>query len=131
MLPSMSEQVGDTPADDQDATRTSGRRRLRKTRDWAQTRARVVGGATAVVRWVGTLIAVVHVLRVVLTLGGANPANGITQSVTEWSDQLSVGFADLFTPADPQLAVLLNYGIAAIFWLIITSIAVRILRAFA
>jgi len=127
----MSEQVGGTPAGDQDAERTGGRRRLRKEHDWARTRARAVGGLSAVVRWIGTLIAVVHVLRVVLAVGGANPANGITQFATEWSDRFALGFADLFTPADPQLAVLVNFGLAALFWLFLTSVAVRILRVFA
>lgn len=128
----MSENVGGVTTGDQDGDRPNGgRRRLRQSYDWAKARARVVGVLSAVARWVGTLIALLLVLRVVFTLGGANPDNGITRFITEWSDPLALGFSDLFTPADPQLAVLVNYGIAALFWLFITSIAVRIINAFA
>jgi hypothetical protein len=95
----------------------------------AAVRARTAGVLTALVRWVGTLAAALLVLHVVFTLGGANPDNGITRFVTNWARPLALGFENLFTPADPRLAVLVNYGIAALFWLIITSVAVRILRA--
>ena len=81
-----------------------------------------------VVRWAGLIIAVILVLRVLLTVGGANPANGITSFVTSWSDPLAWGFKDLFTPSDAKLRVLVNYGIAAIFWLIVSSILARIIR---
>ncbi|MCO5611506.1 hypothetical protein L7F22_065759 [Adiantum nelumboides] len=35
---------------------------------------------------------------------------------------------DLFTPSQPKMAVTLNYGVAAILWLIITTVVVRLLR---
>ncbi|GAA2817463.1 hypothetical protein [Saccharopolyspora taberi] len=107
---------------------SGGRRRKHSEFDAARFRARAVGVATTLVRWVGTLAAVLLVVHVVLTVGGANPDNGITRFVAEWADPLALGFSDLFMPQDPQLAVLLNYGIAAVFWLVVTSIAVRVLR---
>lgn len=94
------------------------------------TRAKIVGAVTGVVRWVGTIIAVILVAHVVLTVGGANPANGITRFVAGWADPLALGFRDLFMPDDPKARVLVNYGIAALFWLIVTSIVVRVLRRF-
>jgi hypothetical protein len=63
-----------------------------------------------------------------LTVGGANPGNGIVTFVTSWSDPLAWGFKDLFTPGDAKLRVLVNYGIAAIFWLIVSSIIARLIR---
>lgn len=127
----MSENVGGTTVGEQDGDRSNGgRRRLRKSYDWAKTRARFVGVLSSVVRWAGTLAALVLTVHVVLTVGGANPDNGITRFVADWSQPLALGFANLFTPENPQLAVLVNFGIAAVFWLIITSIVVRIIRAF-
>lgn len=82
-----------------------------------------------VVRWAGLVCAALLAIHVILTIGNANPDNGITQFVASVADPLALGFQGLFTPEDPQLAVLLNYGIAALFWLIITSIARRILVA--
>src|SRR5437764_3393699 len=95
-------------------------------RSAAEIRALIVGVLAGVVRWVGLILAVVLVLRVVLTIGGANPANGIASFVTAWSDRFTWGFKNLFTPTDAKLRVLVNYGLAAIFWLIISSIIVRI-----
>lgn len=94
----------------------------------AQVRASTVGILASVVRWAGLVVVVILVLRVVLTVGGANPANGITGFVTDWSNTLALGFRDLFTPSDAKLRVLVNYGIAALFWLIVSSIVVRIIR---
>ena len=106
-----------------------GTRRHRRAVDLARVRARAGGIAEAVVRWFGTLVALLMVAQVVLSLGGANPDNGITRFVAGWSRPLALGFADLFTPADPQAGVLVNYGIAALFWLFATSLVVRIIRA--
>ena len=106
-----------------------GRRRLRKSFDAKQARARAAGGLAAVIRWAGTLLALLMTAHVVLTVGGANPDNGITRFVAEWARPFALGFADLFAPADPNAGVLVNYGIAALFWLVVTSVAVRIVRA--
>jgi hypothetical protein len=94
----------------------------------AEVWSKVAGIIATVVRWVGLVIAIILVLRVLLTVGGANPGNGITSFVNSWSDPLAWGFKDLFTPSDLKLRVLVNYGIAAIFWLIVSSILARIFR---
>ncbi|MFR9729003.1 hypothetical protein ACL03H_07205 [Saccharopolyspora sp. MS10] len=127
----MSENVGGTTTGEQDGELSrGGRRRLRATHDWAKARGQVVGVVAAVARWAGTLAALLLAAHVVLTVGGANPDNAITRFVADWSQPLALDFEDLFTPEDPQLAVLVNFGLAAIFWLILTSIAVRIIKAF-
>jgi hypothetical protein len=95
------------------------------------TRSAVVGTVASVVRWAGLLVVVILVVRVLLTVGGANPANGIYGFFRSWSDSLAWGFKDLFTPGDAKLRVLVNYGIAALFWLIVSSILARIIRRFA
>ena len=94
----------------------------------AQLRAAIVGVLASVVRWAGLVVVLILVIRVLLTVGGANPANGITGFFRTWSDPLAWGFKDLFTPSDAKLRVLVNYGIAALFWLIVSSILARIIR---
>jgi hypothetical protein len=96
-----------------------------------ETRAQVVGIVAAVVRWVGLVFALVLVVHVILTVGSANPANGITGFFAEWAKPVALGFKDLFTPADPKLFVLVNYGIAALFWLIVSAVLARVIRRFA
>ncbi|MCE7009429.1 hypothetical protein LWC34_42435 [Kibdelosporangium philippinense] len=95
------------------------------------TRAQVVGIVAGVVRWIGLLCTLILVIHILLTVGSANPANGITSFFASWADPLALGFRDLFTPTDPKAFVLVNYGIAALFWLIVSSILTKIIRRFA
>lgn len=92
---------------------------------------RAVNGAATIVRAVATVFAVVLVVRVVLTLGNANPANGIVTRVADLAQPLALGFTDLFTPADPKMQVLVNDGLAALFWLVVGVVLARLIRRLA
>ena len=94
--------------------------------EWA-----VIGIIAGVIRAIGSIIAVILVAYVVLTIFGANPDNTITQFVKSLADPLALWFRDLFLPDDQRLRVLANYGLAAIFWLIATSIIARLVRSLA
>ena len=100
----------------------------RTTRSFAEVRAKIVGIVAGLIRWAGLIVVIILVVRVLLTVGGANPNNGITSFITSASDPLAWGFKDLFTPGDAKLRVLVNYGIAAIFWLIVSSIVAKLIR---
>jgi hypothetical protein len=95
------------------------------------TRHRIAAVLATLVRIVGGLAVLILVAHVVLTLGDANPANAITKLVASWADRLQIGFRGLFTPADPRTAVIVNYGLAAAFWLVVTWIVVRLLQRLA
>jgi hypothetical protein len=77
---------------------------------------------------VGLIFAVILVLHIIFTVGSANADNGIVSWVHSWADGLSIGFKDLFEPNDAKLRVLVNYGIAAVFWLIVSAIAAKLIR---
>lgn len=125
----MSEEAGRS-VQGTDSGQGPGGGRRRKGFDSAHARAQVVGAFSAVVRWVGTIAAVLLTAHVILTVGGANPDNAITQFVAGWAEPLALGFENLFPkPEAPKLEVLINYGLAAVFWLVITSVIVRIVRA--
>ena len=96
--------------------------------DWRRGREQAFSFLASVVRWVGLIFAALLVLHVIFVIGSANSANGIVSFVRGWADGLSLGFKDLFTPSDAKLRVLVNYGIAAIFWLIVSGILARIIR---
>ncbi|GAB3000183.1 hypothetical protein LWP59_36805 [Amycolatopsis acidiphila] len=96
--------------------------------DWHRIKDSGVGLVAGVVRWVGLVFAVILVLHVIFTVGSANPANGIVSWVRGWADSLSIGFKDLFEPNDAKLRVLVNYGIAALFWLIVSAIVAKLIR---
>lgn len=93
-------------------------------------RAKVVDAVAVVVGWTGLAIALVLVAHVVLTVGKANPDNGITSTIRDVAQPLALGFHDLFAPQDPTLAVIVNYGVAALFWLFVRSLVLRLVRRF-
>jgi hypothetical protein len=95
-----------------------------------EVRPQVVRIVATVIRWIGLVFALILVIHVVLTVGSANPANGITGFFADWADPIAIGFKDLFTPADPKLFVLVNYGLAALFWLIVSTVLAKIVRRF-
>jgi hypothetical protein len=96
--------------------------------DWRATGGRIASIVASIVRWVGLIFAALLVIHVIFTVGSANPDNGIVSFVKSWADSLALGFSDLFTPSDAKLRVLVNYGIAAIFWLVVSGILAKVIR---
>ncbi|MPY99903.1 MAG: hypothetical protein GEU97_18310 [Actinophytocola sp.] len=96
--------------------------------DWVAVKDRFVTILAAIVRWVFLLFALVLVLHVVFTIADANRDNSIVSFVRDWADPLALAFKDLFQPEDEKLKILVNYGIAAIFWLIVSSLGAAIIR---
>ncbi|OLT11013.1 hypothetical protein BJF78_27945 [Pseudonocardia sp. CNS-139] len=92
------------------------------------TARRGIDALANVLRIVGMLIVAVLVVHIALTLLEANPANALATVIRDLADTLSLGLQDLFLPADPRLAVLLNYGTAALIWFAITTVVVRLVR---
>jgi hypothetical protein len=68
------------------------------------------------------------VAHIVLALGDANPTNSINTSVAYWADRLQLGFRDLFNPADVRVRIAVNYGLAALVWLVASSVVARLVR---
>ncbi|WP_240686815.1 hypothetical protein [Amycolatopsis suaedae] len=116
-------------AEDPAQTQALPRDEARPRRDWRATRLRVAGVVANVVRWIGLVFAAVLVLHVIFVVGGANSANSIVRFIRSWAETLSLGFTDLFViQDDAKLQVLVNYGIAALFWLIVSAIVAKVIR---
>jgi hypothetical protein len=96
--------------------------------DWRKTKDRAASALSGLVRWVGLILAAVLVLHVIFVIGDANAANGIVSFVKGWAQSVSLDFKDLFVPTDPKLGVLVNYGVAAIFWLVVSAIVAKVIR---
>jgi hypothetical protein len=77
----------------------------------------IMNALAAVARLVGCLFAVVLLVRIGLAFVAANPHNVIVEGIVRFSDVIVLEFRDLFLPADPRIAVAVNYGLAAVFWL--------------
>lgn len=125
-------------ADDRSAERERERdaeraREREKEREADRARARATRGqtvrwATTVVSVLSTLFAVALALHIVFVIFDANQANPLVTFAADLADGLVVFFRDLFTPEDDRVGVLVNYGMAAIFWLIVGRIVIALLR---
>jgi hypothetical protein len=94
-------------------------------------RTRTVRIVCTIVNVICGLFAAVLVAHIVMVMGEANPANGVASFVQDFSSAVSLGFDDLFTPADAKSQVLLNYGLAAIVWLAFGAVVTTLIRRFA
>ena len=90
---------------------------------------KTLGILAALVRLVTVVFAAILVIHIVLTVAAANPRNGITTFFAATANHLTLGLGNLFLPASVSLQVILNYGIAAVVWLIIGLLLARLLQA--
>ena len=77
------------------------------------------GSAGRFISAIGVVLAVIIVLHIIFVLVGANPGNAIVNTDATWASYLAAWFKDLFTPSNYKLAVVLNYGLAAIFYIVV------------
>jgi hypothetical protein len=90
----------------------------------AQKIINVLAGA---VRLVAAAFAVILLLRIGLAFFAVNPQNVIAEWIVRTADVLVWGFQDLFVPADPRIGLLANYGLAAVFWMVVGFIVAAVL----
>lgn len=89
------------------------------------TRTRIYGGqatAARVILGVGSLFALIEGVYILMLLFGADTANGFYQFIKSLAVPLALFFPGLFHVANPQVGILLDYGLAAIFWLVVARI---------
>lgn len=101
----------------------------------ADERARARAARATTVRWVTSIVsigsavfAIVLALHIVFVVFSANDQNPLVTFVAGIADGLVVFFRDLFTPEDNRVGVLVNYGLAAIFWLVVGRLVIALLR---
>ena len=74
------------------------------------------------------IIAVIIIAHIVFVLLNANAGNDIVARDADWATWFATWFLNLFTPRSHDLNVVLNYGIAALFYLLIGGIARRLIN---
>ncbi len=77
------------------------------------------------ITWLLVAIIVAGILLVVL---GANADNSLVSNVHDLGKTLVGPFKDLFSIEDPKVAIAVNWGLAALVYLIVGSLIARILR---
>jgi len=68
------------------------------------------------------------VVYILLFTFDANQANQFATFVRNGANFFSLGLTDLFQPANQKIAVAVNYGIAALIWLVITNFVTGLVR---
>ena len=109
-----------------------GRRGAGRETGVTATARRGVGGgfllAARLVMLVTTVIVGIIVAAILLRVLEANASNSIVEGVTDLARTLVGPFKDLFTIDNPKVEIAVNWGLAALLWLIVGSLIARVLR---
>lgn len=84
--------------------------------------------AGRVVEIAAIVIAAILVAHIVFVLLGANSGNDIVHTIGDWAKWFATWFQDLFTPSSYKVATTLNYGLAAICYLVAGRLIATILN---
>lgn len=129
--------VADTRDDPKNGDTAGGAERAGPTREEerAAERARTQATRAKAVRWASSIVsigsavfAVALAMHIVFVVFGANTENPLVTFAADLADGLVIFFHDLFTPEDDRVGVLVNYGMAAVFWLVVGRIVIAALR---
>jgi hypothetical protein len=120
------------PASETAAPEHTGRRRLgRRHRDGDGVRAgvtRISSAAATVVTIIAMIICVLLALHIAFVVFTANQDNSIVRTINDRADWFAWRFRDMFVPKDQRVGVLVNYGIAAVVYLIAGRVAAGLIR---
>src|SRR3954447_10334099 len=75
---------------------------------------------------VAAVVAAIIVLAIVLRLLSANPSNGIVDAIHQAGSWLSSPFHGLFSPHNGDVRMVLNWGIAALVYLVVARVIARL-----
>lgn len=84
-------------------------------------------GLARFVRSLAGLVALVIVVAIVLFVLGANPGNGIVKAIHDAGAWLAGPFKNLFSIHNAKVAMAVNWGIAAVVYLIVGHLIASLL----
>jgi hypothetical protein len=84
------------------------------------------GSAARVITGIGVLFAVIEVVYILMILFGANKANSFFHFISSLANPLALFFPGLFAINNYNLAVIVNYGLAAVFWIVVAGFIARL-----
>jgi hypothetical protein len=86
------------------------------------------GAVAGVIQVVTGIIVAIFLLHILFVVFEANQGNGFVNAVYNLAKALVLGLGDVFTPDDAKLGVVLNYGLAALLYLVVGQLIVRALN---
>lgn len=85
------------------------------------------GLASRIILTIGAVIAIILIAQILFWLFSANPANALVTFVGQIANVLALWFVGLFATGNATLQVILDYGLAAVFWVIVAGLVARLL----
>ncbi|GAA2638372.1 hypothetical protein SMC26_35050 [Actinomadura fulvescens] len=127
--PAETKVAGPSPA----PTETSRHGRARRPRSprgetMAMARKRAVNVVAWLISLVTTVVVLILAVHIVFVTFEANTANDLVNTVGDWADGLAWQFKDVFQPDDHKVEVAVNYGLAALVYLIVGRILTSLVR---
>ena len=89
---------------------------------------RVSAAAANLVGIIAMIICVVLALHIAFVVFSANDGNAIVRTTNDWADWFAWRFHDIFVPKDERVGVLVNYGIAAVVYLVAGRVVSGLIR---
>lgn len=74
---------------------------------------------------IGAVFALIEILYILMIIFGANQSNAFFGFLKSLAEPLALFFPGLFETGNYNISILLNYGLAAVFWLVVTGILAR------
>ncbi|MEV5647567.1 hypothetical protein AB0L57_04865 [Nocardia sp. NPDC052254] len=88
---------------------------------------RRTGGLSALVSTVGSVLALIEIVYIVLLIFDANQTNRFFTFIKSLAEPLALFFPGLFATGSRNWDIIINYGLAALFWLVVAGIVARLL----
>ncbi len=117
------------------ATATRSGRRVGRTRVAASRGAWALGSVmlaiARIIRVLTGIAAAIIVAAILLKVFGANPANTVVHDVHDVAQTLVGPFKNLFSIKNPKVSIAVNWGLAALAWLIVGGFVARLIARLA
>lgn len=85
--------------------------------------------AAGLVNLIGTVLGLILAAHIVFVLLHADTANGFVSWVGRTSDVIALWFVNLVDTGNATFSDIVNYGLAAVFWLLVTGVIASLLRS--
>ena len=86
-------------------------------------------GVARIVSAIFAVIAVILIVHIVLVMADASLTSTMVKDVANVASDLAWGFKALFSFSSAKLTVFVNYGLAAVAYLLVGAVLVRLFRA--
>ncbi|MGK5554669.1 hypothetical protein ACSNOI_23925 [Actinomadura kijaniata] len=108
--------------------RAGARRRAPRGPGLRAARRQAVGLLATLVSIITTVVVLILAVHVLFAVFEANTGNELVAWIGDRARDLAWQFKDVFEPKDPKVSVAVNYGLAAVVYLVIGRIVVALVR---